>query len=101
MSLVEAISHQLEANAELIGLFEDRLAGANYSPLHAERYREVRFRIVDERLYRVANDFPRLSSTSFVHGVPAGIERIEYEVNLETCQHLIVSTRAAEFSGPP
>src|SRR6266852_5442470 len=61
ITLIEAISRQLEVNAELLGLFEDRLAGANYSPLHAERYREVHFRIVDERLYRVADDFPRLS----------------------------------------
>jgi hypothetical protein len=77
------------------------LASANYSPLHADRYRELHFRIVDERLYRVANDFPRLSSASFVNGLPAGIERVEYKVNLETCQHLIVSTRAGAFSGPP
>ena len=101
LTLVEGITNQLQNSAELLGLFEDRLAAANYSPLHAERYREIHFRIIDERLYRVADDFPRLSAASFVQGVPPGIERIEYEVNLETCQHLIVSTRATAFSGPP
>ena len=101
VTLIEAISVQLAESPELLGLFEDRLAAAGYSPLHADRYREIRFRIVDERLYRVAEDFPRLSSTSFAHGLPSAIERIEYDVNLEGSRHLVVATKADDFEGPP
>lgn len=56
---------------------------------------------MDERLYRVAEDFPRLSSTSFAQGLPSAIERIEYDVNLEGSRHLVVATKADDFEGPP
>ncbi len=100
-SLALAISQELSNRPELNGIFEDQLAAAGYSSLHADRYREIRFRIVDERLYRVEEDFPRLSATTFARGVPMGIERIEYEVNLETCPHLVVAAAPAAFAGPP
>src|ERR1700682_492089 len=100
VTMVDRISERLVASAELLGLFEDRLTQAGYSPLHADRYREIHFRVVDERLYRVEDDFPRLSDTAFRRGVPPGIERIEYEVNLEAFQHLVVTTKPDEFQSP-
>lgn len=54
-----------------------------------------------ERLYRVAAGFPRLSPASFVHGVPAGIERIEYEINLDACPGLLVASTPTELVLPP
>src|ERR1700687_1150217 len=100
VTVAVAISNELSGRPELLTVFEDQLAAAGYSTLHAERYQEIHFRIVDERMYRVEEDFPRLQSTTFSHGVPAGIERIEYEVNLETCAHLIMATKFADFTPP-
>ncbi len=91
VSLVERVSAALTGRADLLDTFEARLAQAGYSPAHAERYRSMLFRVVDERLYRVTAGFPRLSGESFQGGLPAGIERIEYEVNLDACHDLIVS----------
>ena len=61
-------------------------------------YAEIRFRIVSERLYEVAYGFPRLSAPSFVGGLPAGIERVEDEVNVDACPQLIVASSPAEFA---
>ena len=38
--------------------------------------------MVEESLYRVQEGSPRLISTTFNNGLPAGIERVEYEINL-------------------
>jgi hypothetical protein len=100
VTVVAAISQELSKSPQLLGFFEDQLAAVGYSSLHVDRYREIRFRIVDERLYRVEEGFPRLSANSFAHGVPSGIERIEYEVNLETCEQLIVARNPAAFLPP-
>lgn len=100
VTVAVAISNELSSRPDLLAFFEDQLAAAGYSTLQAERYQEIHFRIVDERMYRVEDDFPRLQPTTFAHGVPAGIERIEYEVNLETCAHLILATKPADFIPP-
>ena len=50
----------------------------------------------DETIFRVADDFTRLRKTSFTTGVPAGVERVEYEINLNTFNHLIVARHAAD-----
>lgn len=99
-TLVAQIEDRLAEDPEHLDLFDGRLAAVGYSPAHADRYRDLRFRVVDERLYRVAEDFPRLSVASLTHGVPPGVERIEYEINLEGVAHLIVATGAAGFSPP-
>ncbi len=93
--LVDRVVAALQARADLLDEFELRLARARYSPAHAERYRTTRFRIVDERLYAVRASFPRLSASDLSRGVPTGVERIEYEVNLESCADLIISRDAA------
>jgi hypothetical protein len=94
--LIERLLTDLAADSELLDLLETRLAQAGYSQAHADRYREVRYRIVNERLYHVRDHFPRLTTSSFTQGVPAGIERIEYEINLDSCPDLIVASSPQE-----
>jgi hypothetical protein len=48
----------------------------------------------------VAGDFPRLSAASFVNGLPNGIERIEYEVDLDVCPDLIIASAPSDFEEP-
>lgn len=45
----------------------------------------ARFRVVSERLYEVTEGFPKLSAASFNDGLPTGIERVEYDITLDTC----------------
>ena len=100
VSLVEGISKTLAADADVLGAFETLLMQTGYSPAHAERYSEIRFRILNERLYEVTDGFPRLSVESFVGAVPDGIERIEYDVNLDSCPDLVCASSAIEFEPP-
>ncbi|HEX8083351.1 MAG TPA: PD-(D/E)XK motif protein [Solirubrobacteraceae bacterium] len=100
VSLIETITTALGDDSEALDAFESRLAQTGYSPLLDDHYAEVRFRIVNERLYEVADGFPRLSEASFAGGLPAGVERVEYEVNLDACPQLIVASSPAEFAAP-
>jgi hypothetical protein len=93
ITLIERIHQLLEKDQALLDRFDATLARAGYSPLHIERYRDMRFFVVDERLYKVAKGFPMLTPASFAGGVPTGIERIDYDVNLETVGALCVARK--------
>jgi hypothetical protein len=69
--------------------FESALIQAGYSPHHNEEYEKLHFRIIEESLFAVANDFPRICVGNFVGEIPNGIERVEYEINLNGYNHLI------------
>lgn len=90
VSIIERLITHLGTDPSLLELFEIRLGQAGYSPLHSARYAEMRFHVADERLYQVVGNFPRLSASSFAGGLPRGIERVEYEISLETCLDLCV-----------
>lgn len=100
VTVIAEIEEALEADPERLDLFDGRLVSVGYSSAHVERYRDIHFRVIDERLYRVVDDFPRLSTASFATGLPVGIERVEYEANLEGFGHLIAATTPAEFALP-
>src|SRR5947209_1506579 len=59
LSLIETITAALGEDSEALDGFEARLTQTGYSPLEAERYAETRFRVINERLYEVAEGFPR------------------------------------------
>jgi len=42
----------------------------------------MRFRIIEEALFNVMGDFPRINAKNFSAGIPTGIEKVEYEINL-------------------
>lgn len=87
----------LVSKPDSLDRFETALAQANYSPAYEEEYAKLKLRVVDEGLYRVEQDFPRITDNSFVSGVPSGVERIEYEINLGGCDHLLIATDAVEM----
>jgi hypothetical protein len=100
VTLVDTITSALAEHAETLDAFETRLSQVGYSPLDGDRYSEIRFRVINERLYEVAEGFPLLSADSFRDGLPAGIERVEYEVDLDVCPELIVASSPSEFEPP-
>jgi len=96
VSLIESITSALESHPAVLTAFEERLVDAEYSPGHAHIYREMRYRVVEERLYAVGLGFPNLTSAAFVGGrPPAGIEGVSYTINLDVCPDLLVSTDPA------
>lgn len=88
----------LQAEAAAADDLEHLLARAGYSPAHEADYAESRWRVVEEGLYRVEGDFPRLTIANFPDGVPAGVERIEYEVNMAVAGACLLATTPAKTS---
>ena len=97
LQTVSAMAYISAADAEALSRFESALVQVGYSPAHEEEYAKVKLRILDEGLYRVQENFPRLTQTSFASGVPPGIERVEYEINLAGFEHLCDAVRPEEF----
>lgn len=96
-SLIASILTQLNSDVDALSRFETILAQTGYSPVHDEEYAKLRLRIVAEGLYEVRNDFPRLNAEQFRTGVPAGVERVEYEINLSAFDHLLVARIPGEL----
>jgi hypothetical protein len=96
-AVIESCRAQLSADSDALARFEASLTNTGYSPAHEEEYARVRFRIVEEGLFEVSADFPRLTPAHFPGGLPGGIERVEYEINLSTFNHLCIARSAAEL----
>lgn len=94
-SIIVACRALLDEAPRALDQFERGLAQANYSPAHENEYSQLHLRIVDEVLFRVEENFPKLTPESFRAGIPKGIERIEYEINLDGFDHLILAKSAA------
>lgn len=90
-SSVDRLRDGLSGHPELLHDFDERLAAAGYSPAHGEQYGGG-LRVVAEELYRVSDGFPRLDSTSFSAGVPNGVDRISYTLDLVACEAWRVAT---------
>lgn len=89
-SIVRACEAALAGNDEALSLFSSRAAAAGYSPTHDEEYSRACYRIVDEALFSVQGEFPRLIPESVLGGLPHGVEHVEYEINLSGFDRLRV-----------
>lgn len=87
---------KLKNNPDAISKFENILALVGYSPLHDNEYFKFKFRIVDEKLYNVTDKFPRLVVNSFINGVPSGVGKIEYTINLDGYDSLCIANSPDE-----
>jgi hypothetical protein len=80
--IIEECYTLLSQEVDALDKFESTLIQAGYSPLHNEDYEKMRFRIIEEILLDVDEDFPSIKDCNFVGGVPKRIEHLEYEINL-------------------
>lgn len=96
--LVASCQQLLNADADALSRFDSALIQIGYSPAHEEEYVKMKFRVVDEALFSVVEGFPRLTQTCFADGVPSGIERVEYEINLSGFEHLRVASSPGDYS---
>ncbi len=90
-ALVARIRGELQADPDALGRYETALLQAGYSFVHEEEYSKIHLRVIEERLFAVRDDFPRLTPESFSGGLPQGVERVEYEINLGSSDHLCVA----------
>ncbi len=80
-----------------ISHLENALAAAGYVDAHAPEYSKTRFRVAGERLFAVRDGFPKLTVGDFVAGVPPGVDRISYEINLELALSFQIAGSPGEF----
>ncbi len=96
-NLIASFREKLKDDIDALSKFENILVVIGYSSIHEEEYSKVKFRIVDEKLYDVTKDFPRIISESFSEGVPLGVGVIEYTINLDGYSNLCISTSPNEY----
>jgi len=89
--LIGLIQEKLKENIETLSKFENTLAVAGYSPVYNEEYSKLKFRIVDQKLFDVTDEFPRIINDSFVSGLPSGVGTIEYTISLDGYDKLCIA----------
>lgn len=97
-AIVAKCRELLVADAAAADSFDHLLDRSGYSPTHEADYAERKWRVVEEGLFRVEGNFPRLTPVNLPRGVPAGVERVEYEINLAVAEARVVATTAAEIN---
>lgn len=83
-SLTQLVEHltQLVAHTGKETIWSERLEASRWHPAYADRYRQP-LRVVSEELYRVDENFPRITRQSFPDGQPpAGVEGVTYSIDL-------------------
>lgn len=95
-SLIGRIRHLLARDGEALDIFDGTLSKSGYHDVHADDYSRVHYRVVDEILYRVSKDFPRLTASELKHGLPSAIQAVQYELNLQGQDGYIVANEPAQ-----
>lgn len=94
--MVATCRERLRDEVDALLQFESTLSAAKYFAEHEDQYNKVRLRIVEEALFRVEDDFPRLTSLQITGGGVTGVERVDYEINLSGFQHLLMARSTGE-----
>jgi hypothetical protein len=95
--LVNRVREALKERNTALSQFEAALVEAGYSEARAEEYAKAKLRVVDEALYRVENDFPRITPDLFSGGIPGGVEEVGYTINLSGFDRLICARAPGEW----
>ena len=95
--LVRSCGELLSEDLDALDRFESALASVGYSPAHDSEYERVKFRVIDEMLYNVDANFPKITNKILVNGNPAGVERVEYQINLDGFESCIVARAPENF----
>jgi hypothetical protein len=89
--LITRIRNRLGSQADRLGVLDQRLGQAGWSPANADRHAQA-YRIVAEELYRVGDGFPRLVRETFAAGIPIGVDGIRYTLDLAACAPWRIAT---------
>lgn len=94
--MVAACRMLLAVDSEVLNYFDSALNRTEYSPSHEDDYARTHWHVLEEQVFSVRDDFPRLSTAKLNGGLPAGIEHVGYEINLGGFQHLCVARRPTD-----
>lgn len=94
--LIEVCRGLVERQPEARDMLDSALIAAGYVDLHRDEYEKTRWRVVEEILFEVRDDFPKIVPGVFTNGVPSGVEELDYSINLGTFDHLVVCRRPAD-----
>ena len=93
-------------SAQLRGLGADRdaflrkVSSRGYSPAN-HRLHSTAYRILEENLYEVGAEFPRLTGASFAAGLPVGIGDVSYKLQMAACEPWLRASSPAEWRTTP
>jgi len=88
---VEQVRRLLGSDHEQLEVFETSLIRAGYNPAHVAEYEILKLRVVDEYLFAVRDNFPRLTREHLNAPLPQGVENVGYDIHLDGFQDLSVS----------
>lgn len=93
--VLTALRKMLAEHPDALDHLEEGLALIGYNEAHSEEYKDLRFEVTEECLFEVKDHFPRLRKEKME--IPAGIEKIQYEINLDTFDDLIVAKQPSDW----
>lgn len=86
-SLVSRCSEQLASHPVSRDAFLSKVAQLGYNPSD-RTLRESSYRILEESIFEVRDDFPRLTMNSFPDGAPpTGVIEVSYRIDMSTCDY--------------
>lgn len=94
--LVQVCRRLAAEHADAEGMLDTALIAAGYVEAHREEYEKTRWRVIEALLFDVRADFPKITPGTFISGVPAGVEEVDYVINLDTFDHLVIAREPAE-----
>lgn len=88
--LLDSCSEAIGPASDVLNTFEAAIAASGFSSASAPERDDLRFRVVEEHLYAVRDDFPRLTLPILGREL-RGVERIDYDINLAGFDHLRIA----------
>lgn len=96
--LIQACRQRIAIDPDAEGMFEAALSSAGYLATHEEEYSKVHWRVIEDLLFSTRKGFPRIHPELFESGIPAGVEEIEYTINLGTFENLVVAAKPGDVA---
>ena len=93
--LIEACRQPILNDPDALSLFENALARFGYSDSHAAVYASLTLEVTGEMLFEVTESFPKITSETIGTASLAGIEYVEYDLNLTGFEHLAMTAEPA------
>lgn len=93
-SLVAACRQYLQAFPDQLSNFEDTLYRSGYTDVAVADYSKLKLRVVEQGMFLVDARFPRLVLTSLPQGLPDGVGKISYEIDLSGFSDCLLGRRA-------
>jgi len=90
-TLIDYLKSKFQVDSEAADHFDTLLIRAGYSSQFENEYRKLRLRIVDQALFEVSGEFPRLTSSHLAAGALNGIRHVSYEIDLTMLDNLAIA----------